>query len=79
MSEICDRLYDWFSKPDCWVVYDDVRGFLSGLKERHITVGIVSNFDSRLGGILPIAIYHVISCCSTFRVNNTCSRIGRLF
>ena len=49
MSEICDQLYDRFIKPDCWVVHDDVRGFLRELRERHISVGIVSNFDSRLG------------------------------
>lgn len=49
---IARRVYDEFGRPDRWALYDDVRPAFERLRERGITIGIISNWDSRLVRIL---------------------------
>lgn len=49
---IAARVYDVFGTADHWRVYDDVVPFLERIRSRGIAVGIVSNWDARLAGIL---------------------------
>lgn len=46
------RLYSEFCGAGCWEVYADVPPTLTALKERGMTLGVVSNFDERLESIL---------------------------
>jgi len=47
-------IYEAFTRKDHWHVFDDVisSGILNKLKNRGVTLGVVSNFDSRLHTIL---------------------------
>jgi putative hydrolase of the HAD superfamily len=49
---IARRVYEEFGKPDRWALYDDVLPALQRLTDRGLTVGIISNWDSRLSGVL---------------------------
>lgn len=46
------RVYDEFGRPDRWSAYTDVRPAFERLKARGLRVGIISNWDSRLVGLL---------------------------
>lgn len=46
------ELFEYFSRPDSWSVYQEVEETLSALKKRDSTLAVISNFDSRLFGIL---------------------------
>lgn len=46
-----DELYDRFVQPQVWRLFPDVFPVLQEAKKRKPTVGIVSNWDSRLFGI----------------------------
>jgi len=46
------RVYDEFGRPDRWALYDDVRPAFERLRDRGLQVGIISNWDSRLQGLL---------------------------
>ena len=46
------ELYDRFSEPDAWHVFDDVRPTLDALKSRGLALGIISNWDDRLRPLL---------------------------
>lgn len=50
--EIARRVYDEFGKPDRWAAYADVRPAFERLKARGLRLGIISNWDSRLVGLL---------------------------
>ncbi len=41
-----------FKQPDAWVVYDDVRPTLDALRAQGCRLAVVSNWDSRLPGLL---------------------------
>ncbi|MDB6020990.1 MAG: HAD-superfamily hydrolase [Pedosphaera sp.] len=62
------ELYDRFSEPDAWQVFDDVRPALDSLAARGINLGIISNWDERLRPLLArlgLAEYFetiIISC-----------------
>lgn len=45
-------LYDQFAEPGAWRVYDDVLPALEGLASRGIKLGVISNWDERLRGLL---------------------------
>ena len=45
-------LYDRFAEPDVWRVFDDVIPALDALASRDIRLGIISNWDERLRGLL---------------------------
>lgn len=49
---IARRVYEEFGRPDRWALYDDVRPALERLRDRGLTVGIISNWDSRLERLL---------------------------
>ncbi len=42
------RLYGRFGEPDAWRFYDDVVSVLGELRSRGLTIGIISNWDTRL-------------------------------
>jgi putative hydrolase of the HAD superfamily len=46
------QLYDRFSEPDAWHVFEDVAPALANLKARGLKLGIVSNWDDRLRPLL---------------------------
>lgn len=46
------ELFEYFSRPDSWSLYHEVEETLSALKKRALTLAVISNFDSRLFGIL---------------------------
>lgn len=50
--DIARQVYDEFGRPDRWALYDDVRPAMLRLKSRGLSVGIISNWDSRLVALL---------------------------
>jgi putative hydrolase of the HAD superfamily len=46
------RLWNYYSQPDHWLVYDDVPACLASLVETGARIGLASNFDSRLAAIV---------------------------
>jgi putative hydrolase of the HAD superfamily len=47
-----DELYNLFADPDVWRVYPEVFEVLQVLKARGLTMGVLSNWDIRLGPLL---------------------------
>ena len=45
-------VYEAYQSADSWEVYKDVTGCLRALKERGYTLGVVSNWDAELEGLL---------------------------
>lgn len=46
------ELFDAFARPDAWEVYPDARPTLAALRGRGLALGVVSNWDHRLPGLL---------------------------
>lgn len=46
------ELYDRFARPEAWEVYPDVVPALEALRARGVRLGVVSNWDERLPGLL---------------------------
>jgi putative hydrolase of the HAD superfamily len=46
------ELWEHFSRPDAWTVNPDAADVLADLSGRSVTVGIASNFDARLIGLV---------------------------
>jgi len=46
------ELFDYYAAPNAWTLYPEVLDTLSALKQRGLTLAVISNFDSRLVGIL---------------------------
>lgn len=46
------ELFEYFSHPDSWSLYQEVEETLSALKKRPLILAVISNFDSRLFGIV---------------------------
>jgi putative hydrolase of the HAD superfamily len=46
------KLYDRFADPEAWRIYDDVVPTLDELAARKIRLGVISNWDERLRGLL---------------------------
>jgi len=46
------ELFDYFAQPGAWTLYPEVAETLPILKNRGLTLDVISNFDSRLIGIL---------------------------
>lgn len=46
------ELFAYFAQPDAWGLYPEVAETLSALERRSMILGVISNFDSRLIGIL---------------------------
>jgi putative hydrolase of the HAD superfamily len=47
-----DELWDHFARPDAWACFPDVAGCLEALHARGLRLGIASNFDRRLRGVV---------------------------
>jgi putative hydrolase of the HAD superfamily len=47
-----DELYDLFARPEVWRVYPEVSEVLRQLKGRGLALGVLSNWDTRLGPLL---------------------------
>ncbi|MHB1323233.1 MAG: HAD family hydrolase [Coriobacteriia bacterium] len=50
--EIAHRVYDEFGRSDRWAVYADVKPAFERLRAAGLYTGIISNWDSRLVGLL---------------------------
>ena len=67
IDRLFEELYDHFSGPEPWLVAEGARETLAALKKEGLSLGILSNWDSRLPGCLKeLGIYdcfdhHVIS------------------
>ncbi len=46
------ELYDRFTEPDAWHIFDDVLPSLTALRGRGLKLGIISNWDDRLRPLL---------------------------
>jgi len=46
------EMFEFFTLPDAWYIYDDVVPTLDYLKNKRIELGIISNFDSRIHLVL---------------------------
>jgi putative hydrolase of the HAD superfamily len=46
------ELFAYFAQPDAWTLYPEVAETLSALEKRSMVLSVISNFDSRLVGIL---------------------------
>ncbi len=45
-------LYDFFAAPQAWQLYPETRRTLTALQARDYRLGVISNFDARLFGVL---------------------------
>jgi putative hydrolase of the HAD superfamily len=50
--EVFEACYTAFAEPAAWRIFDDVRPTLEGLAARGIGLGVLSNWDHRLGPLL---------------------------
>ncbi len=48
-ERLATRLFDDFTGPSNWEVYSDVEPALAKIKQAGAVLGIISNFDERLG------------------------------
>ena len=73
MSDPCfDAIYERFGRAASWRVYDDVGPFIQFARRQDIPVGVVSNWDERLRGLLAglnllgafasVIISHEVGC-----------------
>ena len=46
------ELFAYFAQPEAWLLYPEADETLSALKRRGLILAVISNFDSRLTGIL---------------------------
>lgn len=51
-AEYFEALFAYFARADAWRLYPETLEVLAALKSRDLLLGIVSNFDSRLFGLL---------------------------
>jgi putative hydrolase of the HAD superfamily len=51
-DEFFNETYEFFSHASAWQLFEDVSPVLKSLKERGCMLAVISNFDSRLTGLL---------------------------
>ncbi|MGH6801330.1 MAG: HAD-IA family hydrolase [Methylocella sp.] len=51
-DEYFAELFSYFAQPGAWTLYTEVNETLAALKNRGLLLAVISNFDSRLIGIL---------------------------
>lgn len=51
-SEVLEELFEAFAGPELWHVFPEVREVLESLRGRGLRLAVVSNWDSRLPGLL---------------------------
>jgi putative hydrolase of the HAD superfamily len=47
-----DALFDFFARAEAWRLYPETAATLEQLRQQGFTLGVISNFDSRLFGLL---------------------------
>ena len=52
VPRLCQAVYDEYLRPENWSMFPDVEACLKGLKRRGFTLGIVSNWDATLEGLI---------------------------
>ncbi len=51
-DDFFDEVFQAFSAPEQWALFPDTLGAIRALKDRGLELGIISNFDTRLFGLL---------------------------
>ena len=51
-EEFFDDVFGYFAQPEAWHIYPDVVPTLVALRRRGLRLAVISNFDSRLEGLL---------------------------
>jgi putative hydrolase of the HAD superfamily len=51
-TDYFDALFARFAEADAWVLYPETLDALTALRSRGLVLGVISNFDSRLFGLL---------------------------
>jgi putative hydrolase of the HAD superfamily len=51
-DEYFNELFDYFAQPTAWALFPEVMETLAALRDRGVTLAVISNFDSRLLAIL---------------------------
>ena len=57
VKEICRQLYKEFAGPQRWEVFPDVPKALQQLRSNGVVLGVVSNFDERLGKLAMMSMH----------------------
>jgi putative hydrolase of the HAD superfamily len=52
LDDIFEELWDHFASPSSWRVYDDAVPALEALRQMGLRLGVISNWDERLVGLL---------------------------
>ena len=53
-TRLPDAIHDAFKEEDAWKVYPEVKNVLKRLKDKRLTLAIISNWDSRLYSLLDV-------------------------
>ena len=61
VKEISRQVYKEFSGPQRWEVFPDVHKTLQQLRSNGVVLGVVSNFDERLGKLVVVSMQFVES------------------
>ena len=61
VKEISRQVYKEFAGPQRWEVFPDVHKVLQQLRSNGVVLGVVSNFDERLGKLVVISMHFVES------------------
>ncbi len=73
------ELFHRFASPEAWEVFPEVPGVLAALREAGLRLGVVSNWDTRLPGLLQrlglASWFDTIVCSSAAGVEKPDSRI----
>lgn len=51
-ERIARRVYDEFGRADRWALFDDVRPAFERLRAQGVRIGLISNWDTRLAGLM---------------------------
>jgi putative hydrolase of the HAD superfamily len=51
-DDFFDEVFDLFGRAETWLLYPETLDVLTGLKGKGLELGIISNFDSRLFGVV---------------------------
>jgi putative hydrolase of the HAD superfamily len=70
-DEFFAELFAYFAQPQAWRLYPEVLDTLATLKQRGLTLSVISNFDSRL-----VPILHGLGVGSCFEQIFVSSRVG---
>ncbi len=68
-ERLSTRLFDDFAGPSNWEVYSDVVPTLAKIKQAGAMLGVISNFDERLGSLLIKLCVMRVYCVSMQRAS----------